>query len=111
MLADFAGLAVAVEPHGSDRWNVVFPPGATKPSEYCEVGQRKAELLAAVQATLGRPVNITFSVMPGEVSKPVTVTPQAVVKAQKIRELSEHPFIKKICEVLDGEVIRVDAPR
>ncbi len=111
MLADFAGLAVAVEPQGSDRWNVVFPAGATKPCEYCEVGQRKSELLAAVHATVGRQVNITFSVMPGELVKPTTVTPQAAVRAQKMRELAEHPFIKKICEVLDGEIVRVDMPR
>lgn len=111
MLADFAGLAVAVEPQGSDRWNVIFPPGATKPCEYCEVGQRKVELLSALQGTLGRAVQVTFSVIPGTVAKPTTVTPQAAVRAQKLREMAEHPFIKKICEVLDGEIVRVDAPR
>lgn len=111
MLADFAGLAVAVEPQGSDRWNVIFPPGATKPCEYCEAGQRKGELLSALQATLGRPVQVIFSVMPGAVAKPATVTPQAAVRAQKIREMAEHPFIKKICEVLEGEIVRVDASR
>ncbi len=111
MLADFAGLAVAVAPQGSDRWNVIFPPGATKPCEYCDVGQRKVELLSALQGTLGRAVQVTFSVMPGTVAKPTTVTPQAAVRAQKLREMAEHPFIKKICEVLDGEIVRVDAPR
>jgi hypothetical protein len=27
-----------------------------------------------------------------------------------MREVSEHPMVKKVCELLGGEIIRVDAP-
>lgn len=111
MLADFAGLAVAVEPRSSDQWNIVFPPGATKPSEYCEIAQRRAELQAAVESTLGRKIQLSFTVMTGDLQKPAMATPQAAIRAQKIREMAEHPYIKKVCDVLDGEILRVDPPR
>ncbi|MEZ6136146.1 MAG: DNA polymerase III subunit gamma/tau [Pirellulaceae bacterium] len=110
MLADFAALAEAVEPQGSDRWHVIFPPGVVAPCEYCENATRRAELQDAVAKMLGRTIHLSFAVKPGEVPKPSMATPQAAIRAKKAREIAEHPFIKQICEILDGEVIRVDSP-
>lgn len=111
MVADFATMAVAVEPQGSDQWKIVFPPGAQRPSEYCDQAERRAVLQEALQRVLGRTIRLTFHVMPGEAPKPVASVPQSSLRAQKMRELSEHPYVKKLCEALDGEIIRVDAPR
>jgi hypothetical protein len=110
MLADFGGLAQAVEPLGSDQWTIYFPPGSQKPKEYCEVAERKAVLQAAVERTMGRAIRINFVVPPGPPPKVADEVPQANVRAQRLREIAEHPMVKKVCELLGGEVLRIDAP-
>lgn len=109
MLADFAGMAQSVDPQGSDQWNIYFPPGGQKTKEYCEAGDRKGILLQAVERTMGRAIRLNFIVPPGPPPKMVEAVPQANVRAQKIRELAEHPMVKKISELLGGEIIRVDS--
>jgi hypothetical protein len=108
MLADVAAMAAVVEPVGSSAWNILFPPGANKPREFCEVPQRKAELTAAVEQTVGRSIQLTFAVIPGEVARPVSTTSNAALRVKRQRELADHPFIKCICETLEGEITRVD---
>jgi hypothetical protein len=109
MLSDFAHMAIAVEPKGSDTWNVIFPPGAIKPREYCEVSERRSKLQQALASTLGREIYLTFSVQPGEPPRAVVRTPQSTVRAQKMREVAQHPLIQKLKETVDAEIIRVDA--
>jgi len=108
MLADYAGLAQSVDPQGSDQWTIYFPPGSQKPKEYCEVSERRAALLQVVERTMGRPIRLNFVVPPGPPPKVVDAVPQANVRAQKIREMAEHPMVKKINDLLGGEIIRVD---
>ncbi len=108
MLADYAGLAQSVDPQGSDQWTIYFPPGSQKPKEYCEVAERRAELSQVVERTMGRAIRLNFVVPPGPPPKVVDAVPQANVRAQKIRQLAEHPMVKKINELLGGEIIRVD---
>ena len=110
MLADYAGLAVAVEPNGSDQWNVVFPPGNTRPREVCEQTERRRVLEQAVTKVVQRNVRLTFSVMPGEAPRPAAVTQPSNHRVQKMREVAENPYVKKLCEVIDGEILRVDPP-
>jgi DNA polymerase-3 subunit gamma/tau len=110
MLADFGGLAQSVEPLGSDQWTIYFPPGSRKPKEYCEVAQRKNTLQEAVERTMGRAIRLNFVVPPGPPPKVADDVPQASIRAQKMREFSEHPMVKKVCELLGGEILRVDAP-
>ncbi len=110
MLADFGGLAQSVEPLGSDQWTIYFPPGSQKPKEYCEVAERKSALQDAVERTMGRPIRLNFIVPPGPPPKVIEAVPQANVRAQKMREIAEHPMVKKVCELLGGEILRIDAP-
>ncbi len=110
MLADFGGLAQSVEPLGSDQWTISFPPGSQKPKEYCEVAERKTALQEAVERTMGRPIRLNFVVPPGPPPTAVEAVPQANIRAQRIREISEHPMVKRVCELLGGEVLRIDAP-
>jgi DNA polymerase-3 subunit gamma/tau len=109
MLADFGGLAQSVEPLGSDQWTIYFPPGSQKPKEYCEVSERKSTLLEAVERTMGRAIRLNF-VVPAGPSKVADAVPQANIRVQRMRELAEHPMVKKVCELLGGEILRVDAP-
>ncbi len=110
ILADYAAMAQSVEPLGSDQWTVYFPPGSQKTREYCEVPERRGQLQQAVQRKLGRSIRIDFAVRPGLPPKPTeTVIPQSNLRAQKLREASELPFIKKVIEVLGAEVVRVDS--
>lgn len=111
MLADFAGLAVAVEPVDSQAWKVIFPPGAHSTCQYCEQPERKSNLQSALRSAVGRNINLAFAVMPGEARKPVAKAPQSSLRAQKMREMSEHPYVKKVCEILEGEIVRVDPPK
>ena len=112
MLADFAGMAIEVSLDGQGAWQVVFPPGAFKPVEYCTNPQRKAQLQAAVANLTGSEIQLTFRARPGEAPQPKQPTKENVNdRAQRVRELSEHPYIKKLCEVLDGEIVRVDSPQ
>ncbi len=110
MLMDFACMAQAIDPIGSDKWTVIFPPGSQKPKEYCEATDRKSQLQTALRQSLGREIRLTFVVPAGPASKPVESTPQSNIRAQKMRQVAEHPMIKKVCEVLGGEIIRVEAP-
>lgn len=110
MLADFGGLAQSVEPLGSDQWTIYFPPGSQKPKEYCEVAERKSALQEAVERTMGRAIRLNFIVPPGPPPKVADAVPQANIRAQKMREIAEHPMVKKVCELLGGEVVRIDAP-
>ncbi len=109
MLADFASLAQSVDPQGSDQWTVYFPPGSQKSKEYCEVAERKAALLEAVERTMGRSIRLNFVVPPGPPLKMVEAVPPANLRAQRLRELAEHPMVKRISDLLGGEILRVDA--
>jgi DNA polymerase-3 subunit gamma/tau len=111
MLADYAGLAVAVVPNGGDHWNVVFPPGNVRPREVCEQSERRQALESAVEQVVHRPVRLSFSVMPGEAPRPTVVVQTSNHRVQKMREVSEHPYVKKLCEAIDGEILRVDPPQ
>ena len=51
---------------------------------------------------------LTFAVMPGEPPKPTASAPTSALRAKKMREIAEDPYVKKLVEVLDGEIIRVD---
>ncbi len=110
MLANFASLAQSVEPQGSDKWCIVFPPGSQKSVEYCEVPQRKQALLEAVGSLLERPVQISFRVQAGEAPKPTEpASTSSAARSKKLRQVAEHPLIERICQLLDGEILRVDS--
>jgi len=111
MLADYAGLAVAVVPNGGDHWNIVFPPGSVRPREVCEQSERRQALESAVEQVVHRHVRLSFSVMPGEAPRPSAVVQPSNNRVQKMREVSEHPYVKKLCEAIDGEILRVDPPQ
>lgn len=111
MLRDFAAMAQAVETVGSDQWKIVFPPGARKPREYCDQSERKSTLQKTLQSSLGREIRLEFAVLPGEAPRRVAAVAQSSLRAQRMRELAEHPYVKKLCEVIDGEILRVDPPR
>ncbi len=108
MLADYAGLAIAIIPNGADHWNVLFPPGAGRPREVCEQSERRQALEQAVAQVLQRSVRLTFEVMPGEPVRTVAAAQPSNNRIQKMREVSENPYVKKCCEALDGEILRVD---
>ncbi len=110
MLSDYAGLAIAVVPNGADHWKVVFPPGAVRPREVCEQAERRQTLEQAVAQVLQRTVRLTFAVIPGEPLRTVAAAQPSTNRVQKMREVSENPYVKKCCEALDGEILRVDAP-
>jgi len=110
MLADFGGLAQSVEPLGSDQWTIYFPPGSQKPKEYCEVAERKSALQEAVERSMGRAIRLKFVVPPGPPPNVADAIPQANIRAQRMREMAEHPMVKKVCELLGGEILRIDAP-
>lgn len=111
MLADYAGMAAAIETSGSDVWRVVFPQGAHAPREYCDASDRKSLLQKVVGEFLGRRLSLTFGVMPGEAPKPKPATPQSTNRVQKMRQVAEDPYVKKLCEAIGGEIVRVDAAR
>lgn len=110
MLADYAGLAVAVVPQGADHWNILFPPGAGRSREVCEQSERRQALEQAVEQVAKRPLRLSFAVMPGEPVRSVAATQPSTNRVQKLREISENPYVKKCCEALDGEILRVDPP-
>ena len=110
MLADFAGMAVDVQPQGSDHWKIIFGPGNHKPREHCEVVERRNLLQQALRSYLGREIRLSFETQPGEATKATPPPPQATLRVQQIRQIAEHPYIKKLCEALDGEILRVDSP-
>ena len=113
MLGDFAATAVAVECKSSDQWTIVFPPGSAKPVEYCESPNRKAELQSVLDAVVGSVIQFGFRVQPGAAVRVTTEAPVSatVARSQRMRQLAEHPLVSKLCELMQGEVVRVDPPR
>ena len=108
LLADYAALVAAVEPQGSDSWRVVFPPGAAQPRSYCEQPARKSRLEAALATLMGRSIRLAFDVQPGQAPATAPPASNASERGKRLRQLSTHPLIKKVCEVLDGEIVRVN---
>lgn len=110
LLADYAQLATSIIPGGSGQWTIVFPPEAQRQREYCEQPQRKSILQAAIAETLGRSIRLLFTVQPADALRPTQTIKSSHNRVQQLREVSENPFVKKICEALDGEILRVDPP-
>ncbi len=113
MLMDIAQLAVAVECKSGTQWTIVFPPGAQKHVEYCEAGSRRDEMATALRSVAGRSIEFGFRVQPGAPVRTATEAPTspAAARSQRIRQLTEHPFVSKVCEMLQGEIVRVDPPQ
>ncbi|MCA9158614.1 MAG: hypothetical protein KDA72_09820, partial [Planctomycetales bacterium] len=80
-----------------------------RPREVCEQPERRPTLEQAVAQVLQRAVRLTFAVMPGEPVRTVAAAQPSTNRVQKMREVSENPYVKKCCEALDGEILRVDA--
>jgi hypothetical protein len=113
MLGDFARLAVGAEQNTPDEWTIIFPAGSGKTLEYCEVPSRKQVLVEAFAGVWGRQVHLHFRSLPGQAVRTtveVGVSP-AVARSQLMRQMAEHPYVSKICEVLQGEITRVDPPQ
>ncbi|MGN6544485.1 MAG: hypothetical protein ACTHK7_05520, partial [Aureliella sp.] len=113
MLGDFASLAVRVECQSPEKWTIVFPAGSSKSVEYIEQPARRAEIQAALDTAAGRAIQFTFRVLSGPVERKTTEQPvsAAVVRSQRIRQLAEHPYVSKLCELVQGEIVRVDPPQ
>lgn len=112
MLGDFASQAIAVEARGPDQWIIVLPAGGAKTQDYCESPARKEELQAALARVVGRTIQFNYRVQPGpavRVASDVPISP-TVARSQRLRQLAEHPLVSKLCELLQGEVVRVDPP-
>lgn len=112
MLGDFAGQAVAIEMRHPDQWTIVLPAGGAKTQEYCDAPARKEELQGVLTRVVGRAIQFSYRVQPGpavRVTSEVPVSP-TVARSQRLRQLAEHPLVSKLCELLQGEVVRVDPP-
>jgi DNA polymerase III subunit gamma/tau len=108
LLADYCSMVVKIEPAGSGAWRVVLPPGAVQARDYCDQPARKSQLIAALTSELGRPIQLNFDIQPGQ--PPSATTPPANTSAERskrMREIANHPLIKKIVETLDGEITKV----
>lgn len=108
LVSEYCNLVVAVEPVGSAAWRIIFPPGAQSTRDYCEQPVRKKELSQALAGELGREVRLILEVQPG--SAPVTPAPaisSSTERTRKMRELAGHPLVKKLCELLDAEIVKV----
>ena len=112
MLGDFAGQAIAVEVRSPDQWIIVLPAGGNKTQDYCEAPARKEELQAALARVVGRTIQFSYRVQPGPAIRSNAEVPLSptVARSQRLRQLTEHPLVSKLCELLQGEVVRVDPP-
>lgn len=108
ILADYCSMAESVSVSQAGVWQVTLPPGAIQPRDYCESPARKSQLVAALAGHLGHSVQIQFDVKPGEAPAPVAApTNSTAERSKRMRELQNHPLIKKIAEVLDAEIVKV----
>jgi hypothetical protein len=101
-------MVVTVEPADNGAWRVVLPPGAIQARDYCDHPARKAQLIAALTREVGRQVQLNFDMLPGQPPSP-TAAPanSSAERSKRMREIAIHPLIKKIVEVLDGEITKV----
>jgi DNA polymerase III subunit gamma/tau len=108
LMADYCMMAVSIEAAESGSWRVVLPPGAIQARDYCEHPARKAQLIAALARAAGRQVQLNFEIQPGDAPSAVAVTGNSSAeRSKRMREIANLPLIKKIIEVLDGEITKV----
>jgi hypothetical protein len=102
-------MVIAVEARDGQNWRVYFPPGAKQARDYCEQAVRKSQLTGALSEFLGRPMLLSIEVQAGNPHTSIAAGPtsSAAQRSQKLREVANNPLIKKICEVMDGEIVKV----
>lgn len=111
LLSDYCTMVVAVEPTDGSMWRIIFPPGANQPRDYCEQPARKAQIAQSLARTLGRPIQLQFEIQPGAAPGPTAIQPSSSAeRSKRMRELANHPLIKQVVEVLDGEIVKVIPP-
>jgi DNA polymerase-3 subunit gamma/tau len=107
LLSDYCQMVESAEIRPNGQWHIFFPPGANQPREYCEQANRKALLISRLSEAFGREIQLNLEVKPGPAPGP-TAAPQSSSgeRTKKFRELAEHPLVKKICDLLEGEIVR-----
>jgi len=108
ILSNYCQMVDRVESQSSNAWRIVFPPGATQARDYCEHASRRSQLTSSVASHCGRAIQLNFDVQPGQPTlSHQTPVNSSAERSKKIREVSQHPFIKRICDVLDAEIVKV----
>jgi DNA polymerase-3 subunit gamma/tau len=108
ILSDYCRMAVCVDVQASNAWRVVFPPGAAQARDYCEHVSRRSQLVSSLAAHCGQTIRLSFDVQPGQ-PEPTHQAPvsSSADRLKKMREIAEDPLIKKVCDLLDAEIVKV----
>lgn len=108
ILSDYCQMVVAVEITSDAVWRVTFPPGAKQARDYCDQATRKTQLISAVSALAGRPIQLSLDVRPGLATvQQLPPVNSSADRQKKMRELMEIPLIKKVCDTLDAEIVKI----
>lgn len=108
ILSDYCRMAVGVDVQANNAWRVVFPPGAAQARDYCEHVSRRSQLVSSLAAHCGQTIRLSFDVQPGQ-PEPTQLAPvsSSADRLKKMREIAENPLIKKVCDLLDAEIVKV----
>ena len=109
ILAGHARLASTLEVQGADSLVAVFGRGYTSSKDYCERGDRRSRIEAALAEVVGRPVRIEFVLGP-ESDEPPAEAPaaRAATPREKLLEKYQHPLVQRAGELFGARPVRVE---
>jgi hypothetical protein len=110
MLKDYAAIALRAIETKTNEWQIVFPQGSETLITIVSSPENRQKLTKAIQATTGRHIQLSFirSEEPARTSVDNGPAQSEVSQSQRKREAAEHPLIRRIIDVLDGEIVRID---
>ncbi len=111
-VADCASMVVRVDTTASGEWNAYFPQGCKFAIDICNEPEHRTAIEQSLCSALGRSVSIQFQnsnlpPRPTETTHQQPAIPQAS-QPQLIRKYAEHPRVKSLLKLIDGEILRID---
>jgi DNA polymerase-3 subunit gamma/tau len=108
LLADNASLCESVTLVGPGRLAATFRAKYTSCKAFCERAPQRANLERALAEVTGSPVQVEFAVIADPPAAPVRE--RAVAERERLAETSQHPLVRRACELFEARVLRTDEP-
>ena len=110
MTSGYAAGASSVAISAPNRLVVTFPLGYTLHKDNCERPERRAKIERAAREIAGGFVGFEFRVDSAQ-QAPKRPVPTAASRAQALREVEKHPFVREVMTVFDAEILRLTRPK
>jgi DNA polymerase-3 subunit gamma/tau len=109
MIADHAGFCERVAIPAPNRLVVSFRAKYTACKTYCERPDQTAKIERVLGELTGKPVRVEFELLDDASTEADGDSPQRFVsQRERIIEKSQHPLVRRVCEVFDAHPVKVE---